>query len=374
VLKSVTEVFSEKFRKTPSVFIAPGRINLIGEHTDYNEGFVMPAAIDSHFTFAIAPNGTDRFNFYAVDYNEEASFDLSMIKPGDGWIHYLMGVVDGISDLRVHGVDCVFASSIPVGAGLSSSAALCCGFGFALSQLYGLNLSRLEIAKIAQRSEHQFAGVRCGIMDQYASLFGQKNSALLLDCKNLTHEVLPVDLGPYCLMLIDTKVKHALASTAYNDRRAACEEGARIVGKPSLREVTRTMLDQHQDKLGEDVYVKCLFVVEEIARTKKAADLLKSGQLKQFGALLNQTHWGLSRQYDVSCEELDMLVLLTEEQKDSVIGSRMMGGGFGGCTINLLHKSKVDFIKGYVHEKYFATFKKEPDFYLVSLADGVHQE
>lgn len=373
-MNNIKQIFSEKFKADPAIFIAPGRINLIGEHTDYNEGFVMPAAIDSHITFAIAPNGTDHFNFYAVDYKEQASFDLSTLKPGDGWINYLMGVVDGFSDLRIRGVDCVFGSTIPVGAGLSSSAALCCGFGFALNELYSINLSRVEIAKIAQRSEHEFAGVRCGIMDQFASLHGKKNSALLLDCKSLEYETLPVLLGDYRIMLIDTKVKHSLASTAYNDRRASCEEGARLLGKSSLRDVTRTMLDENQDRLGEEVYVKCSFVVGEIARTLKAAEFLKSGDIQKFGALLYETHWGLSRSYDVSCEELDFLVDLAEEQRDSVIGARMMGGGFGGCTINLVHRSRVDFMRGYVHEKYFATFKKEPDFYLVNLADGVHKE
>jgi galactokinase len=378
-VKAIEQIFSEKFKNTPSIFIAPGRINLIGEHTDYNEGFVMPAAINFHITFAIAPNGTDRFNFHAVDYNETLSFDLSTIRPGEGWINYLMGVVDGFSDLRVRGVDCVFGSSIPVGAGLSSSAALCCGFGFAINEIYSCKLSTLEIAKIAQRSEHDFAGVRCGIMDQFASLHGKKNSALLLDCKTLQYETLPADLGDYRIMLIDTKVKHSLASTAYNDRRASCEQGVKVLKKyypgiHSLRDVTRVMLDQHQDELGEEVYIKCSFVVGEIARTIAAAKLLKSGDIRTFGALLYETHWGLSKAYDVSCDELDALVSFAEEQRDAVIGARMMGGGFGGCTINLVHRSKVDFMKGYVQEKYFATFSKEPDFYLVNLADGVHKK
>jgi galactokinase len=373
-VKTIQEIFAEKFKGTPSVFIAPGRINLIGEHTDYNEGFVMPAAINCHITFAIAPNGTDRFNFHAVDYNETASFDLSGIKPGDGWINYLMGVVDGFSDLRVKGVDCVFGSTIPVGAGLSSSAALCSGFGFAINTLFNLNLDRFQLAKIGQYSEHEFAGVQCGIMDQFASLHGKKNSVLLLDCRSLEYETLPVDLGDYRIMLIDTKVKHSLASTGYNDRRASCERGAKILGVGSLRDATRTMLDQRQDEMGEDVYVKCSYVVDEIARTKQAANFLKAGHIEKFGALLYETHWGLSKSYDVSCEELDFLVSLAEEQKDVVIGARMMGGGFGGCTINLVQGSKVDFIKGYVHEKYFATFRKEPDFYLVNLADGVHKD
>jgi len=379
-VKTVKEIFSEKFNGTPVIFIAPGRINLIGEHTDYNEGFVMPAAIDHHITFAIAPNGTGKFNIYAADYKEYASFSKGEIKPGDGWVNYLMGMVDGLQDKghSAPGVDCVFGSTIPVGAGLSSSAALCCGFGYALNELNGFNLTRLDIAKIAQRSEHRFAGVRCGIMDQFASLHGKKDSALLLDCKTLEYETLPVSLGDYRIMLIDTKVKHSLASTAYNDRRASCEEGVRILNKyskiESLRDVTRTMLDQHQDELGEEVYVKCRFIVDEIARTQKAATFLKAGKILEFGALLYETHWGLSKSYDVSCEELDFLVTLAEDQKDSVIGARMMGGGFGGCTINLVHRSKVDFMKGYVHDKYFTTFRKEPDFYLVSLAEGVHHE
>ncbi len=356
------------------MFIAPGRINLIGEHTDYNEGFVMPAAINYHITFAIAPNGTDSFNFYAVDYNETASFDLSSIKAGDSWVNYLMGVIDGFSDLRARGVDCVFGSTIPVGAGLSSSAALCCGFGFAINDIFKLGLDRLQLAKIGQYSEHEFAGVQCGIMDQFASLHGKKNSVLLLDCRSLEYETVAANLGDYRILLIDTKVKHSLASTEYNDRRASCEAGVKILKINSLRDATRTMLDQHQDELGEEVYVKCSYVVDEIARTKKAAELLKSGDIEKFGSLLYETHWGLSKQYDVSCEELDVLVSLAEEQKDLVVGARMMGGGFGGCTINLVHHSKVDFIKGYVHEEYFATFRKEPDFYLVNLSDGVHKE
>jgi galactokinase len=379
----IIRVFTEKFptAQQHSVFIAPGRINLIGEHTDYNKGFVMPAAIDRHVTFVMAPNNTNNFNFYAIDYNERASFDLANVRPGDGWVNYLMGVVRGLQKkgFAARGVDCVFGSTIPVGAGLSSSAALCCGFGYGLSELYGFGVTRLEIAKVAQYSEHQFAGVRCGIMDQYASVSGEKNSALLLDCKTETHETLPVSLGEYCIMLIDTRVKHSLASTAYNDRRASCEKGVKILQKyytqvQSLRDVNRAMLDRHQDELGEEVYVKCAFVVDEIARTRAAASLLKSNNIEEFAGLLNQTHWGLSRQYDVSCEELDFLVLLAEDHKDAILGSRMMGGGFGGCTINIVRKSKVDFLRGYFHEQYFATFNKEPDFYLVTLADGVHRE
>jgi galactokinase len=378
--EQVERFFVERFKSQPAIFIAPGRINLIGEHTDYNDGFVMPAAIDRHITFAITPNGTNQCTVYALDYNEEISFSLDELKAGDGWVNYLMGVLHGLHQIgfNLKGVNCVFGSSIPVGAGLSSSAALCCGFGFALSELFDWQLARLAIAKVAQYSEHHFAGVKCGIMDQYASLFGVENSALLLDCRELAHEVLPIHFGDYRLMLIDTKVKHALASTAYNDRRAACEDGVRVLAKyqpniKSLRDVSRVALYEHQDELGEDVFIKCLFVVEEIARTQEAAQLLKAGDLAAFGAKMYETHWGLSQAYDVSCEELDFLVSLAEEDTSMVVGSRMMGGGFGGCTINLVRKDKVDYIRGYVHEKYFATFGKEPDFYLMNLSQGVHQ-
>ncbi len=377
----IVQLFHSKFEGTPLIFIAPGRINLIGEHTDYNDGFVMPAAIDAHITFAVRPNNSNVFRFFASDFKEMASFDQHSLQPGGEWIHYLMGVVAGLSKQgrTPGGVDCVFGSTIPVGAGLSSSAALCCGFGYALSNLFGFGLDRLTLAKIAQYSEHEFAGVRCGLMDQYASLFGVKNSALLLDCQKLSHEVLPVELGEYAILLIDTKVKHSLASTAYNDRRAACEQGVRIIQQRhpnvhSLRDANRVMLDAQQDEMGEEVYTKCRFVVEEITRTQHAARLLKSGDVEAFGRLLNETHWGLSRDYEVSCQELDFLVMLAEDDRDSFLGARMMGGGFGGCTINLVRKSRIDFIKGFVHEKYLATFRKEPDFYLVDLADGVHQE
>ena len=372
--------FKELFHSDPVIVIAPGRINLIGEHTDYNEGFVMPAAIDKHFVFAIAPNGTNQVNCLAIDLKEQISFKLDELKPGKSWVNYLMGVLDGLHKVGfpVGGVDCVFASSIPTGAGLSSSAALCCGFAFGLGEVLNLQLSRLGIAKIAQYAEHRFAGVMCGIMDQYASLNGEKDCALLLDCESLTHETLPVRLGDYSILLIDSKVEHALASTAYNDRRASCEAAVAIVRKKhstvaSLRQVTTLMLNDVQDELGDDTYVKAKFVVDEISRTRFAATKLKASEVQEFGALMFETHWGLSKSYDVSCEELDHLVLLAEENRDIVCGARMMGGGFGGCTINLVKSDKVDYLRGYVHDKYFATFGTEPDFYTVQLSRGVHK-
>lgn len=376
----VEEEFIKRFGSKPALFKAPGRINLIGEHTDYNEGFVMPAAIDKEIIFALAPNDLNECRIFSIDYREQLNFTFENLAPGQGWVNYLMGVCHGLRQIGFapRGVDCVFGSSIPVGAGLSSSAALCCGFGFALSEVFGFQLARLAIAKVAQYAEHNFAGVKCGIMDQYASLFGVKDSALLLDCRELTHEVIPVRFDEYGLLLIDTKVKHSLASTAYNDRREACEEGVRIIGKhqpnvKSLRDVTRLQLYEHMDELGEDVFIKCLFVVEELARTQAAAVLLRANDIAGFGGKMYDTHWGLSQAYEVSCEELDYLVSLAEEDRSTVVGSRMMGGGFGGCTINLVKKDRIDYVKGYVHEKYFTTFGIEPDFYLMNLSQGVHQ-
>jgi len=379
-IDSISKTFQEKFHRAPLLFIAPARINLIGEHTDYNEGFVMPAAIDKHMVFAIAPSNNDRCNIYAQDFDEGATFSIHDLNPGETWVNYLMGVVDGFARraLPVGGVDCVFGGNIPAGAGLSSSAALCSGFGFALNELFHAKATRLDLAKIAQYSEHEFAGLKCGIMDMYASLFGQEEGALLLDCRSNTHELLPVHLKNYSLLLIDTKVKHSLASSAYNDRRHSCEEGVRIIHKKypqvrSLRDVSRMMLYEHQDLMGEDTFVKCLFIVEEIERTQKAGGLLKAGDLKGFGNLMYETHRGLSQAYEVSCEELDFLVALAEEEKDVVIGSRMMGGGFGGCTINLIATDRIGAFSEKIRANYFGTFKKEPDFYPVNIAEGVHQ-
>jgi galactokinase len=377
---SIAGEFSKQFGKSPFLFTAPGRINLLGEHIDYNEGIVMPAAIDKHLVFAVTPNGSDHNHLVAHDLTETASFSLNEIKPGNSWVNYLMGVMDGLQRLgkSLPGVDCVFGGNIPAGAGLSSSAALCCGFGFALNKIFDLGFDRLTLAKVAQHAEHKFAGVNCGIMDQYASLFGEKDSVLMLDCRTLTHELLPMKLATHSLILVDTKVKHTLGDTAYNDRREACEAGVSIVRKKypevlSLRDVTRTMLYELQDQLGEEVFIKCLFVEEEIQRVQTAGAALKSNNLAAFGDLMYLAHWGLSQAYEVSCEELDYLVMLAEEDKSVVAGARMMGGGFGGCTINLVKKSEEAPFRDKVWQKYFATFKTEPDFYSIQLSHGVDQ-
>jgi len=377
-IKVVREIFHQRYGTSPLMVIAPGRINLIGEHTDYNNGFVMPSAIDHYFVFALAPNKTKTFSAYSTDLNEASTFTIEDINPGHHWTNYFMGVLQGLQQkgCALQGFDCVFGGNIPVGAGLSSSAALCSGFGFALNEVFNYSLSRLEIAKIAQYAEHNFAGVKCGIMDMYACLFS-KNSVILLDCRSLTHEYLPFEYDDVEILLMDTKVKHTLASSAYNKRREACEEGVSIIHKDfpdvtSLRDVSIASLETYKNRMTKEVFEKSLFVTEEIQRTQDAATLLRNKDLVSFGKLMNRTHWGLSHLYEVSCDESDFLVKCAEEEKDSILGSRMMGGGFGGCTINLVRKGSASRYTSAIREKYFAAFKKEPDFYLVNLSQGVH--
>src|SRR5258706_3483241 len=370
--------FENQFGRKPFMYIAPGRINLIGEHTDYNEGFVMPAAIDKHFVFAIAPNGKDDFIFTALDIDEKKSFSLNDLSAGNRWENYLMGVVDAFKrrGKEIGGVDCLFSSTIPAGAGLSSSAALCSGFGFALNEIFNCGLTKLDLALISQEAEHGFAGTKCGIMDMYASLFSKESSVMLLDCRSNTHEYLPVRFQDFEILLIDTKVKHVLNESGYNDRRAACEEGVKILKTKyptikSLRDVDASMLESAKSLLSDNVYIKCFYIVHEIERTKQAAELLKANELARFGKLMYKTHWGLSKEYEVSCEESDWLVEWASE--NNITGARQMGGGFGGCTINLVKKELVPSLIAGVRKKYFAAFKKEADFYQVELSDGVHK-
>jgi len=375
---SIASLFTNLFHRTPVLFVAPGRINLIGEHTDYNEGFVMPAAIDKNFMFAVAPNGTDVVNGYAADLDESLSFSMSNVVPGHHWSNYLMGVVDGFARRGVTpgGVDVAFTSTVPTGAGLSSSAALCSGFGFALNDLFGFGLDRLELVRIAQETEHRFIGVKVGIMDMYASLFSRVDAAMLLDCRTYTHRYLPVHFEGHSWLLVDTRVKHALASSGYNDRRASCEAGVAALQKKipdlrALRDVTLAQLESLRPLVDELVWRRCAYVVNEIARAQQAADLLAAGDVDAFGKLMYATHWGLSVDYGVSCTESDWLVRAGADLH--VRGARQMGGGFGGCVLFLIQNDLLKPFETAIREKYFTAFQNEPEFYSVKLADGVHR-
>jgi galactokinase len=374
---AIRQLFTEKFGQEPLLVRAPGRINFIGEHTDYNEGLVMPAAINRAVFIALALNHTNQCRVFSPDLQETHSFQTTDLQPGKGWPNYLQGVMHCIKLLGVapQGVDVLVTGNIPLGAGLSSSAALCCGFGLAYSHAIGHELSSLAIAKVGQYAEHKFAGVKCGLMDQYASVFGKKGHALLLDCQTLTHDYIPFQYPNISIVLIDTKVKHSLADTAYNNRREACELGAALVMRKyaavrSLRDVTSGMLDELQADFPDDVLTKSRYVVEEISRTRLATHYLRERALKQFGQLLYQTHAGLSKQYEVSCAESDFLVDLAH-QNPRVLGARMMGGGFGGCTLNLIEATAEADFQSTVQAHYEKQFNKTPEFHIMELEDGV---
>ena len=373
----VSAEFKKKFVNEPLIVRSPGRINLIGEHTDYNEGFVFPAAINKEIALAIAKNQTQLIRLCSLDEKDELTISLSELAPSSkAWANYLLGVVAEMQKdgNKVEGFDLIFSGNIPIGAGLSSSAALENAIGFGLNELFQLGYSKNDLAKIGQQAEHMYAGTKCGIMDQFASINGEPDKAMLLDCKSLEYKLFPLELGNYELLLIDTKVKHALASSAYNDRRADCEESVEILQSvfpelKSLRGLKKDQLEANKQKLSANQYKRSHFVLNEIERTLTASEALKNANLKLLGELMYATHEGLSVNYEVSCPELDFLVSLCKE-KTSVLGARMMGGGFGGCTINIVHKSETENIKNWIKEKYTEKFQIQPNFYQVNTCAG----
>ncbi|HRW98003.1 MAG TPA: galactokinase [Cyclobacteriaceae bacterium] len=371
-------VFREKYQGEPIVVNAPGRINLLGEHLDYNLGQVMPAAIDKRIQFVISANGTDYFSITAFDLIQSRTFKINELDPEKGWLTYLKGVVQGIKNRgkEVGGVNCVFGGDIPGGAGLSSSAALCCGFAFSLNEIFDLNLTRKEIAEIAQFAEHEFAGVKCGIMDQYASLFSEPDHLLLLDCRSMEHQLIPFRQEIFSILLVDSKVKHSLVDTAYNDRRKSCEEGVKILNRRygqvnSLRDVTLKQLGEIRAEMDEITFSRCEYVLQEMERVRRGAEFLVNDDLEAFGQLMYASHQGLSQRYEVSCVETDYLVDLAKDF--GLIGSRMMGGGFGGCTINLVARDQQSAFSEFVYSQYKNRFGIEPEIYPVKTARGVHR-
>lgn len=377
--QKVQEIFIRKFKRSPRLFFSPGRINLIGEHIDYNDGFVMPCAINKGMYYAVAINDTDTINIYSRDYEEMFSLHIDNIKPDEDWKNYLLSVLHEfqLAQKKISGFDCVIGANIPSGAGLSSSAALEGGLAFALNEIFEYGFSREQLAFLCQQAEHGFPQVNCGIMDQYANMFGKKEEAIFLDCMKLRHENLPLHLGEYSLVLINTKVHHALAASAYNTRRNECETGLKIIrdnsSYKSFREIKNSkVLKRFEEKMGRYVLKRCTFVVEEIQRTKEAARLLKKKKIKEFGALMFQSHDGLSDLYKVSCAELDFLVKFARSNED-VIGARMMGGGFGGCTINIVKASSKDKFIAEALASYKKEFQNAAESYDVVTADGTHE-
>ncbi len=375
----VVEKFYEQFKSAARLFYSPGRINLIGEHIDYNAGFVLPAAIDKGIWYAVGPNGTNTAKFYSVDLDEHLEIGLDNIHPIEGWQNYVLGVIDQAQKrgLIIKGFDCAFGGNIPIGSGLSSSAAVECGLLVALNEVFSLGLDRKTIALMGQKAEHTFPKVMCGIMDQYANMMGKMNHVILLDCLTVEHRYLPLTLDEYSIILINTKVHHSLASGEYNVRRQQCEEGFRTLQSfypdaNTFRDLTPEQVQEHEADLDSNIYKRCLYVTQEIARTQKAAALCEANNLEGLGKLMFETHEGLSKLYDVSCPELDFLVEQARNYPE-IIGSRVMGGGFGGCTINLVKKEHWNTIVETITSEYKKAFDIEAEVYEVATSDGTYE-
>ncbi len=370
--EKIEKAFEQHFGGKGTLYVAPGRFNLIGEHTDYNGGFVFPGAIDKLMMADIRPNGTDKVRVYSLDLNDNAEFGLNEADaPEQSWARYIFGVCREILKRggKVEGFDAVFAGNVPLGAGLSSSAALESCFANALNDLFNDNsIDKFELARIGQSTEHNYCGVNCGIMDQFASVFGKKGCLMRLDCRSLEYAYFPFDPKGYRLVLVDSRVKHELVGSPYNDRRASCERVARMLGQEFLRGATMEQLDAIKDKISEEDYKRARYVIGEERRVLDVCEALEKGDYETVGARMYETHWGMSKDYEVSCEELDFLAEVAKEC--GVTGSRIMGGGFGGCTINLVKDELYDRFIATAKEKFNAKYGHEPKIYDVVISDG----
>ena len=379
--QKIQSKFNELFGQGGHLYASAGRINLIGEHTDYNGGYVFPGAIDKVLMAQIAPNGTDKVRAFSLDYNEMCEFGLNEEdKPTKAWACYIFGVCRETLKRggKVQGFDTVFAGDVPLGAGLSSSAALESCFAYAIDQINGNGFDRFELAKIGQSTEHNYCGVKCGIMDQFASCFGKAGCLIRLNCKTLEYKYFPFDpeKAGYRLVLVDSCVKHELASSAYNKRRASCENAAAAIRKNHpevefLSDAKRLWLDEVRSDIPQEDFLRAEYVIGEVQRVLDVCDALERADYETVGELMYQTHFGLSHLYEVSCEELDFLNKLA--RKMEVTGSRVMGGGFGGCTINLVKEELYqDFVDAAI-EKFTQKFGHAPKIYDVVISDGARK-
>ena len=409
-MPSIQEKFTQLFGHAPSLMVqSPGRINLIGEHTDYNHGFVLPAAIDKYVQIAFEHRTDGMIHMHAIDLNETVTLPAHPLQPHTTtWVNYIIGVVAQVQDYltyAVHnketlyklneGFDICIQGDIPIGAGLSSSAAVESAVIFALNEWYALGLSKMQMALMAQKAEHEFAGVKCGIMDMFASIHGEANQVMLLDCQDLSFKYYSLPLKDYCIVLFDTSIKHALASSEYNTRRLECEQGLKILQETypaiqTFRDVSVQQVEEclslyknineninpssvttNQSLISSKVYQRCKYVVEEMERVQLAVKDLLVGDMKAFGQKMFATHRGLSELYEVSCPELDVLVNVVKDN-EHVLGARMMGGGFGGCTINIIKSDQVQNIIAQVTEYYHHATNKKLHTYQVTIQQGTH--
>ncbi|MDE5653790.1 MAG: galactokinase [Muribaculaceae bacterium] len=371
----IIKEFKERFTSSPTLYASAGRIHLIGEHTDYNGGFVFPGAIDKGIMAAVAPNAGERVRVYAVNLGEYAEFGLEeKDAPRQSWARYVFGVAREIIKRggTVKGFDAVFAGDVPLGAGLSSSAALESCFAFALNDLFNDNrIDRIELARIGQSTEHNYCGVNCGIMDQFASVMGQRGKLIRLDCRSMEYVYFPFDPADYELVLIDSKVKHELAGSPYNRRRESCERVAARLGVETLRDATMDMLEAAKSDISDEDYKRAKFVIEEKERVLTVCDALLAGDYEEVGRQMYATHRGLSADYEVSCEELDFLNEVAREC--GVAGSRIMGGGFGGCTINLVAKDRMSHFVTEAVGRFRERYGHAPEVYPVVISAGARR-
>jgi galactokinase len=372
------QAFERTFGRAPRLFRAPGRVNLIGEHTDYNDGFVLPMAIDRETVVAAAPRDDRRVRALSLNRNEEAEFDLDHPGPTRRgiWLDYVEGVAQALERKggRLKGADLVIASDVPAGAGLSSSAALEISTGFALLSVSGLEVDRVRLALAGQRAEHEYVGAMVGIMDQFVAALGQKGHALLIDCRSLEHRAVPLDTTRAAVVICDSRVKHDLADSEYNVRRAECERGVELLrevlpGIKALRDVTIEDFERHAQVLPETVRRRCRHVVTENDRTLRAVEALSRGDLAEMGRLMKCSHRSLRDDYEVSCAELDLLTEIANNFAPC-LGARLTGGGFGGSTVNLVLRHALAQFQSLVTTEYRRATGKTPNIYVSDADDG----
>ncbi len=377
VIERIKEIFKQHFDEPAFIVRSPGRINLIGEHLDYNLGFVLPAAIDKAIYVAIKKRSDNEINLVAGDLEETFHATVDSLQYTEiNWPNYILGVADQIMKMgfTITGFDAVVMGDVPLGAGLSSSAAVECATAFALNTLFDLGLNKKQMVQLAQKSENEFVGLQCGIMDMFASMFGKKEQVIQLDCRSLEYAYMPFDTKGISIVLFDTGVKHSLASSEYNTRRQECEAGVAIIQKKypevkSLRDADLAMVNECLANGDTNVFKRCTYIVEEIKRLQNGCVDLQNHNLPAFGQKMFATHDGLSKLYEVSCPEADALVDMVRNN-DSVLGARMMGGGFGGCTINIIQKEKVETLVDEVAAKYHQQFDLVLKTYVVTIEDG----
>ena len=371
--------FKQRFVNEGVVYTSPGRINLIGEHTDYNGGYVFPGAIDKGIYACIRLNGTDKVRAYSIDKEDYREFGMNEEDhPHVHWANYIFGVCREIikRGYKLEGFDTVFYGNVPIGAGMSSSAALESTIAFALNELLNLNIDKFELARIGQATEHNYVGVKCGIMDQFASLFGKAGHLMRLNCATMEFEYFPFNPKGYKVVLLDTVVKHELASSAYNRRRESCENACAHIAKKHpkvkyLSDATMAMLNEIDVEIPAEDYMRAEYVIGEKQRVLDVCDALEKGDYETVGERMYGTHYGMSKLYEVSCEELDVLNDIAKEC--GVTGSRVMGGGFGGCTINLVKDELYDAFIATAKQKFAAQFGHEPKVYDVVISDGARR-